>query len=70
LNPPENAIVLCIEEKSQVRALQRSWPSLPMKKGRAGTMTHDYQRNGTTTLFAAFKHAVQTASLLAGTKQD
>ena len=53
LNPPENAMVLCMDEKSQVQALQRSQPSLPMKKGRAGTMTHDYKRNGTTTLFAA-----------------
>jgi transposase len=53
LNPPENAVVLCVDEKSQVQALDRTQPSLPMKKGRAGTMTHDYKRNGTTTLFAA-----------------
>jgi transposase len=53
LNPPENAIVLCMDEKSQVQALERSQPSLPMKPGRAGTMTHDYGRHGTTTLFAA-----------------
>jgi transposase len=53
LNPPQNAIVLCMDEKSQVQALERSQPSLPMKKGRAGTMTHDYRRHGTTTLFAA-----------------
>jgi transposase len=53
LNPPENAIVLCMDEKSQIQALDRTQPSLPMKKGRAGTMTHDYKRNGTTTLFAA-----------------
>ncbi len=53
LNPPENAIVLCMDEKSQIQALDRSQPSLPLKKGRAGTMTHDYKRNGTTTLFAA-----------------
>jgi transposase len=53
LNPPENAIVLCVDEKSQVQALDRTQPSLPMKPGRAGTMTHDYKRNGTTTLFAA-----------------
>jgi transposase len=53
LNPPERAIVLCIDEKSQIQALDRTQPSLPMKKGRAGTMTHDYKRNGTTTLFAA-----------------
>jgi transposase len=53
LNPPEKAIVLCVDEKSQIQALDRTQPSLPMKKGRANTMTHDYKRNGTTTLFAA-----------------
>ena len=53
LNPPENAIVLCMDEKSQIQALDRTQPSLPIKPGRAGTMTHDYKRNGTTTLFAA-----------------
>jgi transposase len=53
LNPPENAIVLCVDEKSQIQALDRTQPSLPIKAGRAGTMTHDYKRNGTTTLFAA-----------------
>jgi transposase len=53
LNPPDNAVVLCMDEKSSVQALDRTQPSLPMKKGRAGTMTHDYKRNGTTTLFAA-----------------
>ncbi len=53
LNPPEKAIVLCVDEKSQIQALDRTQPSLPMKKGRIGTMTHDYKRNGTTTLFAA-----------------
>jgi transposase len=53
LNPPEQAMVLCMDEKSQIQALDRTQPSLPMKKGRAGTMTHDYKRNGTTTLFAA-----------------
>ena len=53
VNPPENAIVLCMDEKSQVQALQRTQPSLPMTKGRAGTMTHDCKRNGTTTLLAA-----------------
>jgi len=52
LNPPEKAIVLCVDEKSQIQALDRTQASLPMKKGRAGTMTHDYKRNGTTTLFA------------------
>jgi transposase len=53
LNPPENAVVLCMDEKSSVQALDRTQPSLPMVKGRAGTMTHDYKRHGTTTLFAA-----------------
>ena len=53
LNPPEQAVVLCMDEKSQIQALDRTQPTLPMKKGRAGTMTHDYKRNGTTTLFAA-----------------
>lgn len=53
LNPPEHALVLSLDEKSQVQALDRTQPGLPLKKGRAGTMTHDYKRNGTTTLFAA-----------------
>src|SRR3982075_118168 len=53
LNPPDKAVVLCMDEKRQIQALDRTQPSLPMKKGRAGTMTHDYKRNGTTTLFAA-----------------
>ncbi len=53
LNPPDKAVVLCADEKSQIQALDRTQPSLPMKPGRAGTMTHDYKRNGTTTLFAA-----------------
>src|SRR6201994_2708867 len=53
LNPPEHAIVLCADEKSQIQALDRTQPGLPMKKGRAGTMTHDYKRHGVTTLFAA-----------------
>lgn len=53
MNPPDHALVLCIDEKSQIQALDRTQPGLPMKKGRAGTMTHDYKRNGTTTLFAA-----------------
>lgn len=53
MNPPENALVLCIDEKSQIQALDRTQPSLPLKKGRAASMTHDYKRNGTTTLFAA-----------------
>lgn len=53
LNPPDKAIVLCVDEKSQIQALDRTQPGLPLKKGRCGTMTHDYKRNGTTTLFAA-----------------
>lgn len=57
LNPPEQAIVLCADEKSQVQALDRTQPSLPMKPGRAGTLTHDYKRHGTTTLFAALNIA-------------
>jgi len=52
-NPPENAIVLCVDEKSQIQALDRTQKSLPMYKGRGGTLTHDYTRHGTTTLFAA-----------------
>jgi transposase len=53
MNPPDKAIVLCVDEKSQIQALDRTQPGLPMKRGRCGTMTHDYKRNGTTTLFAA-----------------
>ena len=53
LNPPEHALVLCCDEKSQVQALDRTQPGLPLKRGRAATMTHDYKRHGTTTLFAA-----------------
>ena len=53
LNPPEKALVLSVDEKSQIQALDRTQPGLPMKKGRCGTMTHDYKRHGTTTLFAA-----------------
>ncbi|MGH9567706.1 MAG: IS630 family transposase, partial [Candidatus Angelobacter sp.] len=53
LNPPDKAIVLSVDEKSQIQALDRTQPGLPFKKGRCGTMTHDYKRNGTTTLFAA-----------------
>src|SRR3989304_3335299 len=59
LTPPNKAVVLCVDEKSQIQALDRTQPGLPMKKGRCGTMTHDYKRNGTTTLFAAL-------SMLAG----
>ena len=53
LRPPEHALVMCVDEKSQIQALERTQPGLPLKKGRCGTMTHDYKRNGTTTLFAA-----------------
>lgn len=53
LAPPEHALVLCVDEKSQIQALDRTQPGLPIKPGRAGTMTHDYKRHGTTTLFAA-----------------
>jgi len=53
LDPPDKAMVLSVDEKSQIQALDRTQPGLPMKKGRAGTMTHDYKRHGTTTLFAA-----------------
>jgi transposase len=55
LNPPQNAVVLCIDEKSQIQALDRTQPGLPLKRGRCGTWTHDYVRNGTTTLFAALE---------------
>jgi transposase len=57
VNPPEKALVLCVDEKSQIQALDRTQPGLPLKKGRCGTMTHDYKRNGTTTLFAALEIA-------------
>ena len=53
LNPPDKALVLCVDEKSQIQALDRTQPGLPLKRGRCGTMTHDYKRHGTTTLFAA-----------------
>lgn len=57
LDPPEHALVLCADEKSSIQALDRTQPGLPLKKGRCGTMTHDYKRNGTTTLFAAIELA-------------
>jgi transposase len=60
LDPPEHALVLCVDEKSQIQALDRTQPGLPIKKGRCGTMTHDYVRNGTTTLFAALEMAEGT----------
>lgn len=53
MNPPDKSLVMCVDEKSQIQALDRTQPGLPLKKGRCGTMTHDYKRNGTTTLFAA-----------------
>jgi len=55
LNPPDKSLVLCVDEKSQIQALDRTQPGLPLKKGRAGTYTHDYVRHGTTTLFAALE---------------
>jgi len=57
LNPPQHAIVLCVDEKCQIQALDRTQPGLPLKKGRCGTWTHDYVRHGTTTLFAALNAA-------------
>lgn len=57
LTPPQNAVVLCVDEKSQIQALDRTQPGLPLKPGRCGTFTHDYKRNGTTTLFAALQVA-------------
>ena len=53
IDPPDRAVVVCVDEKSQIQALDRTQPGLPLKKGRAATMTHDYKRHGTTTLFAA-----------------
>ena len=53
MSPPDKALVLCVDEKSQIQALDRTQPGLPLKRGRAATMTHDYKRHGTTTLFAA-----------------
>src|SRR5687768_3579506 len=57
VDPPERAVVFSVDEKSQIQALDRTQPGLPLKKGRAGTMTHDYKRHGTTTLFAALNVA-------------
>ena len=62
MSPPEHALVLCCDEKSQMQALDRTQPGLPLKKGRAATMTHDYKRNGTTTLFAALNVLDGTSS--------
>ena len=58
VDPPAHAVVLSVDEKSQIQALDRTQPGLPMKKGRAGTMTHDYKRHGMTTLFAALNVTV------------
>jgi hypothetical protein len=66
LRPPEHALVLCADEKSQIQALDRRQPGLPLKKGRCGTMTHDYQRNGTTALFAARRSPAVASSATAG----
>ncbi len=57
LHPPEHALVLCVDEKSQIQALNRTQPGLPLKRGRGATLTHDYKRNGTATLFAALNAA-------------
>lgn len=57
LTPPENAVVFCVDEKTSIQALDRTQPGLPLKKGRCGTVTHDYKRNGTSTLFAALEVA-------------
>lgn len=62
LSPPENAVVLCVDEKTSIQALDRSQPGLPLKKGRCGTMTHDYKRHGTSTLFAALN--TQTGNVI------
>lgn len=66
LNPPDRALVLCVDEKSQIQALDRTQPGLPLKRGRAATMTHDYKRHGTTTLFAALD--VQTGLVIGDVK--
>jgi transposase len=68
MNPPERAVVWSFDEKTQVQALNRTQPSLPMKKGRAGTMTHDYKRNGTTDLFAAMD--IATGQVLTHCRQS
>jgi len=67
LNPPENALVLCCDEKTQIQALDRTQPGLPLKRGRGTTMTHDYKRNGVTTLFAALN--MLTGKVLSMTDQ-
>jgi transposase len=67
LSPPARAVVLCVDEKSQIQALDRTQPGLPLKKGRARTMTHDYKRHGTTTLFAALD--VKTGAVIHDCRQ-
>jgi transposase len=67
LDPPEHALVLCCDEKTQIQALDRTQPGLPMKRGRGKTMTHDYKRNGVTTLFAAMN--MQTGEVFSMTEQ-
>ena len=67
LNPPEQAVVLCVDEKSSIQALDRTQPGLPMKPGRCATMTHDYKRHGTSTLFAALD--VATGKVIGECKQ-
>ena len=67
LDPPEHALVLCCDEKTQIQALDRTQPGLPLKRGRGTTMTHDYKRNGVTTLFAALN--VLTGTVLSMTDQ-
>ena len=62
VDPPAHAVVLSVDEKSQIQGLDRTQPGLPMKPGRAGTMTHDYKRHGTTTLFAALKSSTAPSS--------
>jgi len=68
LDPPEHALVLCCDEKTQIQALDRTQPGLPMKRGRGKTMTHDYKRNGVTTLFAAMN--TLTGQVLSMTEQQ
>ncbi|MBL3600763.1 MAG: IS630 family transposase [gamma proteobacterium endosymbiont of Lamellibrachia anaximandri] len=68
LSPPENAAVFCVDEKSSIQALDRTQPGLPLKKGRAQTMTHDYKRHGTSTLFAALE--VQTGQVIGQCKKQ
>ena len=67
LDPPEHALVLCCDEKTQIQALDRTQPGLPLKRGRGTTMTHDYKRNGVTTLFAALN--MLTGQVLSMTDQ-